>query len=349
MIRNLAGQSIGAQMVHVETGAAFTGTVTAYVTIDAGAQAIGTVGSGICTHEGNGYHTYPLSAEESNGVLVAFTFIGASAIPVTVQVATVTPAQSSALSTATGAQSAPMRTIIADAMTELSLISPGDEINPDDLAFALGKLNSIFDNWNAERHMGYFDVISLYTMVPALQPHTIGPNSATFTCTTRPQQLEGANIVIGTGDAAQRYGLEEWDDADYQSEVLPGISSTLPSAINYRPTWPNGSIYLWPLPQTADFLELRTRSPLDQVTENDTFWLPPGYRNAITLTLAEDIAPGFSRAAKLSKHTVKRAAEARARVASANYTIPKLITVDGGMPADSASSGDFSWRTGTIR
>jgi hypothetical protein len=88
MQKNVAGQKIGAQMVSATDGSAFTGTVTVYVTLDAGTQGIGTVGSGICTHEGNGYHTYAPSQAETNGTLAAFTFIGTAAVPATVQVFT---------------------------------------------------------------------------------------------------------------------------------------------------------------------------------------------------------------------------------------------------------------------
>ena len=87
MKRNVAGQKIGAQIVSATDGSAFTGAVTVYVTKDADTQAIGTVGSGAATHEGNGYHTYAPSQAETDGNLVAFTFIGSGAVPVTVQVA----------------------------------------------------------------------------------------------------------------------------------------------------------------------------------------------------------------------------------------------------------------------
>lgn len=87
MKRNVAGQKIGAQIVSATDGSAFTGAVTVYVTKDAGTQAIGTVGSGAATHEGNGYHTYSPSQSETDGNLVAFTFVASGAVPVTVQVA----------------------------------------------------------------------------------------------------------------------------------------------------------------------------------------------------------------------------------------------------------------------
>lgn len=88
MDKNTAGQKIGVQMIDATTGAAFTGTVTVYITGDAGTQAIGTVGSGVCTHEGNGYHTYAPSADETNFDLIAFTFTGTGAVPQTIQVET---------------------------------------------------------------------------------------------------------------------------------------------------------------------------------------------------------------------------------------------------------------------
>lgn len=89
MRKNVAGQKIGAQMVSATDGSAFTGSVTVSVTVDAGTQATGTVGSGACTHEGNGYHTYAPAQAETNGDLIAFTFTGTGAVPATVQVYTV--------------------------------------------------------------------------------------------------------------------------------------------------------------------------------------------------------------------------------------------------------------------
>lgn len=89
MIKNTAGQKIGAQMVSATDGSAFTGAVTVSVTGDAGTQATGSVGSGACTHEGNGFHTYAPAQAETNYDHIAFTFIGSGAVPVTVQVFTV--------------------------------------------------------------------------------------------------------------------------------------------------------------------------------------------------------------------------------------------------------------------
>lgn len=88
MKKNVASQVIGAQMVSSTDGSAFTGTVTVYVTGNGGTQAIGSVGSGVCTHEGNGFHSYAPAQAETNYDHIAFTFIGTGAVPATIQVYT---------------------------------------------------------------------------------------------------------------------------------------------------------------------------------------------------------------------------------------------------------------------
>lgn len=91
MKKNVASQAVGVQMVSASDGSAFTGAVTVYITGDAGTQAVGSVGSGACTHEGNGFHTYAPAQAETNYNHVAFTFIGTGAVPATVQIYTSFP------------------------------------------------------------------------------------------------------------------------------------------------------------------------------------------------------------------------------------------------------------------
>ena len=86
MIKNTASQVIGAQMITAADGTVFTGATTIYITGDGGTQAIGTVGSGVCTSEGNGFHTYLPSQAETNYAHIGLTFTGSGAIPVTLQV-----------------------------------------------------------------------------------------------------------------------------------------------------------------------------------------------------------------------------------------------------------------------
>lgn len=88
MKKNAGSQVIGAQLVAVADGSAFTGSVTCYVTGNGGTQAAGTNGSGACANEGNGYYTYVPTQAETNYDQIGFTFIGSGAVPVTVNVYT---------------------------------------------------------------------------------------------------------------------------------------------------------------------------------------------------------------------------------------------------------------------
>lgn len=91
MKKNTASQVIGVQMVSATDGSAFTGATTVYVTGGAGTQAIGSVGSGACTHEGNGFHTYAPAQAETNYDHIAFTFTGTGAVPASIQLYTEFP------------------------------------------------------------------------------------------------------------------------------------------------------------------------------------------------------------------------------------------------------------------
>jgi hypothetical protein len=86
--KNVASQVISAEMISATDGSNFTGTVTVYITGDGGPQTIGSVGSGICTHEGRGLHGYLPSQAETNFDHIAFTFEGTGAITTTVQLYT---------------------------------------------------------------------------------------------------------------------------------------------------------------------------------------------------------------------------------------------------------------------
>lgn len=84
MRKNVASQTVCAQLTALADGAPVTaGTTTVYVTGDGGAQG---AGAGTVTHEGNGCWSYVPTQAETNYDHVAFTFVNASAVAVTVNV-----------------------------------------------------------------------------------------------------------------------------------------------------------------------------------------------------------------------------------------------------------------------
>ncbi len=140
---------------------------------------------------------------------------------------------------------------------------------------------------------------------------------------------------------------EEWMNirAGAATGVTPNIVSSIPRKLFYSPDWPNGSIYMWPVENTAYTLELEFEQLLSSMLATDTFNLPMGYQQALRLTLAELLAPAFGQ--RIADSTAIKAREARARAWAANDSIPDICTVDGGMPTEGGRRGTWSFQTGS--
>lgn len=220
--------------------------------------------------------------------------------------------------------------LITEALVEIRYARAGDTLAPDDATTALAIFNRLLDAWNAERRAVYASAFATYVVTPNLQPHTIGP-SGTFTVTQRPVSLDGASCILNVGTSAQLNLPVVLRDAEWwNSQRTPRLANQLWTDLYYQADWPNGSIYLWPIPTIAYSLQLQTRVLLAEVALTDTFTLPPGYREALTLTLAEQLASPFGQI--LAPQTVQFAAMARARIFANNDSIPNIHTRDSGMP-----------------
>lgn len=227
--------------------------------------------------------------------------------------------------------------LIKDALKELGVMGVADALDADVGAFGLGKLNRILDNLNAEKAGLYAEQIAAFTLTPALQPHTIGASGATWTATA-PVAILGANLILSGGS---REPITVRDAAWWLSLSDPTLSGD-PTDLRYEPSpWPKGSVYLWPVPSTAYQVELYTRIPLAAMVLTTTFAMPPGYQDAITLTLAEDLAGPMG--TQIAPDLRRKAFAARARIQANNARTPALSTVDAGMP--SRSSDWFDYRT----
>lgn len=217
------------------------------------------------------------------------------------------------------------RDLIVETFEDLTVLAPGDPLDETEATRALQKLTRLFDNWNAERAGVYASRLTTYTLTPSLQPHTIGPaaSTPTFTVTQRPVSIDAANLVVGSGATAVHYPLTVHMFNGWASVPIPGLSTSMPTDLFYSPDWPLGRIYLSPVPDTANGLELLTRIVLADLALDDTVNLPPGYRDAIALTLGEMLAPSYPPAVAQPE----AAAKARARI-FANNDVPVRQTSD---------------------
>lgn len=256
--------------------------------------------------------------------------------------------------------------LITDAFIEIGATAPGEQPSSDEAQWGLRKLNDLLDTAQALAEWVWGYAWTQYTLQPALQPHTIGPADGggvgmpvpTFSTgdQPRPVRIRGAAQLLNPGTPTQvRLEINCNHDKDwYQSVQTNLIQTNVVTDLYYDPTSPLGSLYFWPVPNTAAVVELQLWQTVQQfqaITDpiggpaGPGIW-PPGYRNAIKLTLAEMLLPGSNREAHPT--LVSAALKARAAILGNNAKSPRMRTADTGVPkaGRTGKRGDFNWFTG---
>jgi hypothetical protein len=216
------------------------------------------------------------------------------------------------------------RDLLTEAYRDVQVLPVGETLDADQSAQGLLFLARLFDDWNAERAGVYANRLTTHTLTPSLNPQTIGTNAATFTVTQRPVSIDWANLVVSD----VRYPLNLRGSQWWAGLTQPLLTTSMPTDLHYEADWPNGNIYLYPVPDSAYGLELMTRVVLADLALSDTVSMPPGYRNAIILTIGEMIAATYPPAVA----NPDGAAKARARIYANNDETPPLMTRDAGLP-----------------
>ena len=132
-----------------------------------------------------------------------------------------------------------------------------------------------------------------------------------------------------------------------RAERAGHLDHVFPTDLYYEPNWPLGVLHFWPVPNTNYGLELTYRVVLPEFQMTTVFSMPPGYRKALTLTLAEDVAGPLGATALSSfQKTVEKAMDARNQIGINNDFVPSLTTQDSGMPNNRGFRSNFNYRTG---
>lgn len=222
--------------------------------------------------------------------------------------------------------------VVTNALIEAEWLSPYDTAQAEDAQFVLGKINDLLDTWSAEERYVYAKLFSLFNLTPGLSPHTIGPgNGATFALSARPVRIDGCTIVLpNTNGTSTDVPVNTTRDADWWNFVrIKNLQSQIPTDLYYEPDVPNGSMFFWPVPNFAYQVRVESWQAISQVANlQQALTLPPAYRKAITLTIAEELSGPRSGDQKLAE----KAAAAREAVWGNNAKSPTLSTAQAGMP-----------------
>lgn len=235
--------------------------------------------------------------------------------------------------------------IANDALTEIGVLAAGETATPEDSALCLTRGNYIMDEWAARKVYAYNINFTVYTLTAGHGPHLIGPglNAPDFAATQRPVKIEGAALRLNTSVPNVDKPLNLRDDDWWNNQRVKTLASSIPTDLYYSPDWPNGALNLWPVPSVAYGLVLEAWVLLTQFAALTTaFSLPPAYRKAFMLTLAEELCGPFGK--QPSPLLIVKARDARKAVQGNNSGSPRISTAEAGQGGKGGSY--FNWLTG---
>lgn len=200
------------------------------------------------------------------------------------------------------------RDLIESALRKIHVLGTGASLDDTEAQDALSTLNAMMATWSAEGDMIYAETIETFNLSGAAS-YTIG-SGATFN-TDRPLYISAAYTSSGDTD----YPLVQIDNQEYAAITQKDIAN-IPSVYYYDAGFPNGTLYLYPVPTSVSTITLHSFKPLTSFTSLTTsFSMPPEYESALVYNLALWLAPEYEREASMGvkhiAHESKGAVEAQ--------------------------------------
>jgi hypothetical protein len=243
--------------------------------------------------------------------------------------------------------------VLTNALLEIGVYQSSETISAADSAFCMARLNRMLDSWTTQGRYIFTTSIAQYTLPPKIF-YTIGQGTPTADIVApRPggsgtgNGIEYANIILNSSSTPIRQPLDVISDQEWSMIRAYQIGVSLPTKLYNDGAYPNSSLYLWGYPTVTTILELFTRQQLTQFAAlTDAFSFPPGYEDAVTLSLAELLCGPFGR--QRTPELISDAARSRAAIGALNSEPRLLITADSGLAVNDSKRSNWNWITGNF-
>jgi hypothetical protein len=226
-------------------------------------------------------------------------------------------------------------------MRTATILGASDVMEGNDAADALLVLNQMMDAWQAERLFAYQIVSRTHALTTGVATYSIGPGGTIDV--DRPVRIEWAF----TRDS-QHYDrpMNIVPDQVFASITRKDQGNNFPTVLYYAPGFPLGSIRIWEHPSANLVMHLGCWVTLSEFADlNSSVTLPPGYEQAIVLSMAELLSPEYGK--EPSGSLVRMAAKARANIQQNNLPDPRIACEFMGVQQNTPApyyryvSGDF--------
>lgn len=181
------------------------------------------------------------------------------------------------------------RDLITDAHKILGIVGIGGSVRPSQAADALALAKRMLDAWNAERLCIGTVARTTYTWTASQSSRTIAASGAQLTG-PRPLWIDSAAVIPVGATLETDLGRPMTRD---EYAVLPdkARTATVFDRLAYEPTFPNGTLIVYPVPTTAPTLVLYVPVALtSEVTLATVLSYAPGYEEAAQYQLAKRLS-----------------------------------------------------------
>ena len=227
--------------------------------------------------------------------------------------------------------------VIKRAMRLAGVYSIGEEPSPAETTSGLQALNGMIESWANESLMIYARSLDTIPLVSNTSVYTLGATGTVVT--TRPAQALDVSYVIYQNVSYQVPALtiDQYNLIPYKLQT-----SEFPWSLWYEPTYPNGTLTVYPTPIASSSLQFWSLKQLTGFASlTDIVDLPPGYFDALCFNLAVLWGPEFD-GTSIPASVMQAAMNSKRALKRTNFK-PLPMSLPG---AVLPQYGYVNWRTG---
>lgn len=229
--------------------------------------------------------------------------------------------------------------LVRRALKASGVVGVGQNPLAEDSGDAFYQLNLLLTGWNENRQLVYGLETVNFTGTGAAS-YTVGAGQTVNV--VWPSRIEAAyrrQVVPAMTNLIDMPLTVLRGQEDYNSITLKTMG-TVPQCVFYDPTFPTGTLYVWPVPSSAYQIFVSVLRRIESFENlNQVISLPPVYEDALFWNLCRRLRAIYRRPEDAAIN--KQAKNSMTNMRKANMQIP-LATLPNGLPGMSYRNGGYN-------
>lgn len=213
--------------------------------------------------------------------------------------------------------------LIKSSLRLIRVIAPGETPSSTEQSDALLVLNDMLDSWSNERCHIPAIIRTVNNLVGTQGTYTVG-SGGDFNI-ARPLRLDNCGIILNPSNSSTpELPVYVADANEFAAITLKTLVANFPRVVYYRPTFPLGTLDLWPIPNDSlpDLVLYSWVALANFATVNDSVSLAPGISRALRFNFALELAGEYG--VEPNQFVIIEADKSKALVKEQNMQDPLL-------------------------